>query len=332
MLDSDADWTNNEESRYYVCHSQNEPLQARYRDSFVNCLEVAATDVTGWDRSMPSMGLYYFFYCYLPRVCIGMPEQVVEYMFRNTTFSLLCSLDELHIKAHGNPSGFPNTIRLNCVVHRAVNLLLASLALEKAGQSMDFDEVESEFFSLYCGDDVINFAMTDRVRAIMPKQGSPGSLIELWSTLTPWVVKLEGHMVLEGLDPLTVDLTDFPPFVSHKPIRLYGEWYFALCKPEKVITKVLLEGSGCNESEKRKNVAEVVLGVTVSLLHSVLKHLDRDFSESWPEDPVVNFLISRWEPDHAELLEAGSKQKNLKRFLVSLLPYGEAKRENVAHF
>ena len=83
-----------------------------YKDT----LAPLAMDKSAFDRRMPPCMMEAFFNAYLPHVCVGVPPLLSQFFAQSTINTyLLLTNGEMFRKFMGNPSGFPGTLRLNCI-------------------------------------------------------------------------------------------------------------------------------------------------------------------------------------------------------------------------
>jgi hypothetical protein len=273
--DSDDRWCRNQSSPYYVHYNPNEPIQPRLYEAMEGAYGAVATDVTGWDRYMPEGLIQRYFYRYLARMSWGVPEEVLHFMYLTTVHSILLLPDGSLVQKHrGNPSGYPNTIRLNCVVHRAVNLACMAYArnpiMAASCPATALQGLEEGVRSFYCGDDGINFPRDQPAWELCHKA------LEVWKNHTTWTVKLEGQIVYDQ----ERRYWETPSFVSRIPRPVCGVYYHVLHKPAKVLCK-LYRGPKNQELTALEERRE---GVLVALGHGVLATSGGVPHKSWEED------------------------------------------------
>jgi len=243
FMQSDAQWSANTESPYYITYNPIEKMQDRLLHAMQNAVGAVATDVSGWDRNMCARVIELYFDVYLAQLCVGIPSEVTRYMKAATIYSVLSLPDgQLLMKFRANPSGHPNTIRLNSVIQRVVNECCMAMAAVEHALIPGVDDpifalahLDGHVRSFYCGDDGINFAQTEEGFQLCELA------LEQWETKTPWTVKLEGK-VRYHLDGSNFHCT--PNFVSRVPRRLTENgttWYHVLCKPDKILAKLYHE-------------------------------------------------------------------------------------------
>jgi hypothetical protein len=249
MYESDASWTEDISSDYFLKWNPNRPIQKRLWDAMKSASYVASTDVTGWDRRLPARLIEDFFGIYVASMCFGISENVLLWMQNATIHSKMVLANGRVLQKHrGNPSGFPNTIRLNCLTHKVVNTVCQRMT-----------GIPGSVRSFYVGDDGLNFAF-DAEGEDMLKQA-----LSQWAALYPWVVKLEGEW-----KPQDGDFSNLPPFVSRKPMQLFpGIWFYGLSNPYKVMTKLISRDNGeyCEE-----DYLENLQSISMSLAHHVVTH------------------------------------------------------------
>jgi hypothetical protein len=275
MWHSDQDWVHDPTSDNYTGIPVNCPLPHKLESRLDKAYGATSTDITGFDRNMHEVLMRMFFYVYVPIMAPGAAIPLLAYLASAAIDSRLVMPDGVvYIKEHGNPSGFPNTIRLNCVTHKATNLLCKMYALrqvvsESAPSALahflqkttkqQIQAVEKITRSLYCGDDGLNTALNEHGMRVLRLSPS------YWKK-TPWVVKEEGDHVFDR----TGDIPDYyncPSFISRTPVRLFGSWYHRLDKPEKVVSKLVYGPVIDNTFQERLD------GIEQGLVFGMVEHV-----------------------------------------------------------
>jgi hypothetical protein len=269
--ESDARWNEEPGTPYFTCFNPNKPASADYVEKAESCFTSISTDVTGFDRSMMDVFLDLFFFGYIGVLIKGMPFFLLEFLASATIISSLVLVDgSIWVKLWGNPSGFMNTLRLNCVVNRLVNTICAMRVSKKMKTPLrSLCEVMEHIWSYYCGDDGLNFSLTVLGKAILEL------LIEEWDQGFPWSVKFEGRYDAPELgfgDTSDRDISQIPPFISRQFVQIRGYWYLELCHPEKILVKILDQPGDANWAESSE-FAEVLLGVMAALVHTIHLHV-----------------------------------------------------------
>jgi len=292
MWESDRAWVHDPDSDNYTGIPVNCPLPPKLMERLDSAYGATSTDITGYDRNMHRDIMQMFFFVYVPLMAPGADPRILAYLAGAAIDSRLVMPDGVvYYKDHGNPSGFPNTIRLNCVTHKVTSLLCKVAALEEitleqapsafsafTAQPMQqrIRTVEKITRSLYCGDDCLNTAKDERGMDVLRR--SP----KYWAK-TPWHVKEEGDHVFDR----TGDLPDYhncPSFISRTPMRLFDEWYHALDKPQKVVSKILYGPLDDPTYEDR------LLGVEQSLVFGLVEHVLSRHAGEGGTNPIYDWM------------------------------------------
>jgi hypothetical protein len=207
-----------------------------------------------------------------------MPILVAHYLAQAAIHSrMVFRSGRVYIKHCGNPSGFPNTIRLNCVLQKVVNLICMHRSAEKNHLNIHMRHLHHHIASFYCGDDGMNLALTPEGDTIL--HGEINSLDE-WRN-TPWDVKLEGKVY--KTDSST--LADLPSFISRSPVYMGGTWYYELNNPAKLVTKLVAYPGDIDTVEGHEKHIATLEGLEISMIHTlVLHYFGRRF------DPYADFV------------------------------------------
>jgi hypothetical protein len=259
MGDSDRLWTYDECSDFHIVAPPRQPMRQEMLETMMASFGATATDLVGWDRRLPSLLISLFFTEYCPRMCLGIPRQLLHYFAAVTIHSqLVMPNGKVYRKERGNPSGFPNTIRLNCVLQKVCNRLALVKTVQEDHPEFSFNQalkiVAKNTRSFYCGDDGINFAYTERGMDLLDRA------LANWEKM-PWDVTIEGRHVFEG-----DDFENTPSFVSRTPCKIGGVWFHALCKPDKVVSKIFYCPNGPDtEFEAR------LAGIEDALVHRIVQ-------------------------------------------------------------
>lgn len=195
-------------ARFMTGVNPNAPVDEMRKRIYLGSCFSASTDVTGWDRRMPRALIWYFFYVYIKLLCPGIPEGLLKFLFYNTACSTLWTPDGEELqKSDGNPSGFPNTLLLNCIVHAAlIHMALHQNLSGYGGDRHDVNILGKVFYEV-CGDDCRLWfkdvetgpEWTEERCEIFFRQ-----YIAWWNKFLPWDLKEEGkqwfgHIQWNGL-------------------------------------------------------------------------------------------------------------------------------------
>jgi hypothetical protein len=269
--DADAMWTSSDSYRVGADNAADlstisSSLEAVYRKA----VGVSATDVTGWDRRLPASLMETYFMRYLKAFSVGVPDHILKHFCNVTVNSILYLPNgKLYQKDSGNPSGYMNTLRLNTVILRVVDL---SFAMMTTGLSPA--ELEQHRFFEGCGDDARVHYFDE-----IGKQSCTEEYLKLWAQHTPWVVKVEGSCDYEAGDKK--EFVSAPPFISRQVIEFNGKLFTPLCNPDRLVSKLLYKSSVC--------LSERVIGTCVAMDFLIVAHI-RGFVFC----PAVDFLFENF--------------------------------------
>lgn len=217
-------------------------LMEKYRRS-IACVSF---DQTGWDRYLPAFIMRLFFRNYMSAMVPDVPASLQHFFYDTAVNSFLVFADgDMAEKARGNPSGFPNTLRLNCVCHLIIYnyifvqlLTESSVVLPTTSQVLAFHR--DHVFVEICGDDSRIFVLSAFGKATLGAHEEWGRLHQAWQ-VWPWRGKLEGSYIWEKhFEDLTVsELLRIPPFISRKIVKMDGFYWQVLASPNRSAKRLL---------------------------------------------------------------------------------------------
>jgi hypothetical protein len=242
---NDKDWA----SRNYhfrVGADQDQTIPKHLMEQYSRAIGCVAFDQTGWDRYMLAMLMRFFFRDYMPVMQPGVPPLLMEVLEDATINSMLIFADgTMCQKKRGNPSGFPNTLRLNCVTHLFVyNYIVASLLQTSdviVPTVIDVLNFQREHIFLeICGDDSAVWLKTQEAKIALGADQDWDRLTRAWA-LWPWDGKLEGsHMWGKPFCTLgNEDLLKIPPFISRKFIKMDDFIWRIIATPVRTAKRLL---------------------------------------------------------------------------------------------
>ena len=264
--DKDSEWccrmAAGEAAWVYAGHDFDMPVSEKRIRVYANAKAALALDMTAFDRRMTGEMISAHFE-HLDTLYPGVPEMMYQFFYHvvvNT--KLVLSDGSMWQKARGNPSGYPNTLRLNC----SVNMMSWLLCIESLMGWQDLNPqrflvmLYKHFHIEICGDDSRVWALTD-VAADALKLAD-----EWWNDNLPWETKVEGYTVFDrnkGFDCLL----DAPPMVSRR---------FAIFKfgGDSYLFEPLMDVSRClsrwlhdvERPPERQEEVELGVSTTVALL------------------------------------------------------------------
>jgi len=242
------------------------------RELFQDKEESVGFDFTNYDRTLHASLIHGYFHKYLPGCVLGLPLALQDAFHSNICHSwLLSGTGQTFQKHRGNPSGMPNTIRLNSVCQLAGQ----TYCLEKLGVA---DQVKM----VVCGDDSlfgVSSPVADLLVAQLPKQLAD----EFGMTLG-----------LEARVPLNGDLTMHAPFVSRTTVLIGGIPYGVLTKPHKLMATVLFneDPGDIHDLLVADNIyASRVQGVFDALAHHVFAMEEGLYTEPYTKEIMRLFNL-----------------------------------------
>jgi hypothetical protein len=240
--ESDAAWI----TRDWMMRSgfdYDKPVPNHLVREYKRALAVLSLDESGFDRRMPKEFMDFFFKLYMPYVCPGVPVALMEALRDCTTNGFLVLTDgRVFRKERGNPSGFPNTLRLNCVVQLFAWAYALTYKLGDAQEIVSF--LRQDVFLEICGDDSRVHCKTERGCAILGAHDGFGSWLQVWREHLPWEVKIEG-MVIHKHDsngfstPFAERALMCPPFIGRNMVVVDGYLWTPLYNANRVLRRVL---------------------------------------------------------------------------------------------
>jgi len=265
MGQSDARWQ--EIDCYRTGYNLDGEVPKKVSNVMRNARCVAATDMKGFDRDMAEELMYPFFKYYVGTLCCGMPEYLTDAFYQSTCHSTLVFSDGTSVvKDHGNPSGFPNTLRLNSVVLRVCDLAVASTIT-----GLHPRQYEDSRYGEYCGDDSRVWLLKEDNTPESQRYADLLDLtvgdhaIEVWAQLFGWEVKNEGLYKARGEVLTNQELLQLPLFISRGCMNYKGQYVTPLVRPDRVVSKLLFQ---------RPNPGVKIMGVAACLAPLVRLHFD----------------------------------------------------------
>lgn len=238
-------------------------------------------DETAFDRFMPREFVHAFFVYMQAMNSYSVPSGVLDWFETCTVDSLLLlTTGDMYAKHRGNPSGFPDTLRLNSVVQ----LLSWCYLLQFHPKCADFNSADiANFFTEHvfleiCGDDSRANCLTLFAEEVMDAQHGFVGWLDMFGKLLPWEVKIEGQVVFteeQLASPLCTRVHLFPPLVARTLTYIDGLFWQPLWNLDRCMRMFLSRGPnpalpvGRSVEEDR----EVALGTMMSLRNHFYWHI-----------------------------------------------------------
>lgn len=234
-------------------YDMDKPVPEHLVDIYACTLASIGLDESGFDRRMPREFMEMYFKYYLPFCVPGVPQSLVDFMCSCTVDSILLLTDgTMYEKDRGNPSGYPNTLRLNCTVQLMANcyaLYWRLAELGRANQAIDIiDVLQKDIFLEICGDDSRANAQTDFGCLVLGAAEGFAPWLGVWTARLPWKVKIEGKVVFEHKDgvfslPFAERMALFPPIVSRNLVVIDDIVWSPLWNADRCLRKLCSQGT-----------------------------------------------------------------------------------------
>jgi hypothetical protein len=265
-----------------------EPLRQEFLEAIVQSVAADATDVTGWDRSVPALFLEMYFMYYMKMLDPMLPEAVNRFMFEECSETLMVLPDGQRVwKDGGMPSGWPNTIRVNSVINRVVSYILALERAKDEGRHVSCDEIDGGVFARFCGD--------DQFRLLGPgfEWAADDRYYELAAEIFPaWKIKREGHVRRVDCEGLRDYILRIPTFVSRTLVPMHGlVWRVPFDLP-RTFANFLHQ----DRDEDKELFESKKMGTEVCALHLLVWHRD-----GLLESEYLDRYIEQFPPSYMEL-------------------------------
>lgn len=225
------------------------PLVYIYKETLASI----GLDESGFDRCMPREFMEAYFLVYLPYMTPGVPHDVLKMMADATINSHMLMTDGfMYEKERGNPSGYPNTLRLNCIVQLIAWCYAMSIRLEQLGKPSGVDDVvavfERDIFLEICGDDSRANAQTQFGCQLLDAHSGFVSWLNIWEKELPWAVKIEGSVTFscDGngfLLPFEQRMAAMPPIVSRNLVVIDDVLWSPLWNTDRCVRKLVSRGT-----------------------------------------------------------------------------------------
>jgi len=248
----DGVW-NKMDTHFRVGFDFNRPVPPHHDAHYLRARAVLAFDETAFDRRVPRQMLESFFRRYLPVMCLGVPNPFLRFLADATIDSFLKMTDgTIYQKHRGNPSGFMNTLRLNCYLQCLVWCCIIFLRLDEMGVDATVDEVfemfgkadEAEadvrhFFIEMCGDDSRVFVNSKFGELLFDTANGGDAVLRLWKECFPWEVKVEGLVVYNGTEDLHRRVATIPPFIGRQVVVMDGYLWTPISCPSRTVKRLV---------------------------------------------------------------------------------------------
>jgi len=269
------------------------PVPASRTLLYRNTLASLGLDESGFDRRMLPEFLHFFFMRYLPWIAPGVPAGLCQHLLLCTQDSFLVMTDgDVYQKKRGNPSGFPNTIRLNCVVQLVAWCYAAAIRMEQMGENANAEDIVTLFqdhiFLEICGDDSRANVLTDLGMDFLSASENFQPWLKIWADRLPWQVKIEGSVVFpvhkDGtfVQSFKQRMNQMPPLISRNLVVVDGILWTPLFNLGRALRRLQHQENRSLEEE-----AEIIGSAYATMALQIFWH-DRGVITS----PALQFLKS----------------------------------------
>jgi len=280
--ENDTLWLKRADAWVHAGEDEDLPLPASSIDALAKALGAFATDMTAFDRYQTKPFFKAFFMFYLKRVCPGAPPLLLWWLYQVTACGPLLLTDgTMYSRDHGNPSGFMNTLRLNCIVHLVALAYVVAIRLD-VDEPMEVTRFLDQDCKLsICGDDSGHLALTERALEVFDLRNGMRAYLDTWDRHTPWPeTKLEGMALFKPDDDLATRVAKVPPMVGRKYVLMHGIVFAPLLNVSRTLKRI-------SSAEKRSQQEE--LDLVNSAYASLALHLWWQ-SHGWYYSPAVEYF------------------------------------------
>lgn len=248
---SDKRWSDDAFNNHCIITvKRNEPIPSNICEIYRKAKYCESTDVDQFDRSAPAYLLQSFVYSYLRHQIYGIPLEVLHYVFLNLAGSIMIRPDNsIQVKERGNPSGFPNTIRLNCYLLRMA-VYTTLFELYNVDSLDDLRNMDKEVWPEFCGDD-LRIWVGDKALYNYSK------FEEIFYKNLPWTLTYNG----KG------DFNNAVEFIGCTIGEMNGHFYHMLVHSYKIVSKLTWQ----MHTDVDKQIQQFQ-GIVVSLLPNIIMH------------------------------------------------------------
>jgi len=259
-----------------------------------------AADLTAFDRFMLRDMIDPFFLMYMQHCVPGTPSTILVWLsYMASQGALVMSDGVVYERDRGNPSGFMQTIRLNCVVHLAC-LCYAVMRLK------GWDDPRQVALYLLdhcmiqmCGDDSRFFAMTDDSVGMFDLRNGGEAYLRVWREELPWEVKIEGLALFHG--GIDERCQQCPPMISRGFVHMFGLVFEPLYNISRVLKRL-----SANENRER--------GLEKALVESAKSTLALQIvwqSRGWFFSPALQYFLREYAQSGNEIKTAHTVSSDL---------------------
>jgi hypothetical protein len=234
-------------------HNFDMPVMGARKELIMEAVGAMALDETAFDRHMTPDYITSFFRMHMEYTNPGVPKGLLRYLEKFVLSGPLLMTDgTMYFKNRGNPSGFMNTLRLNCWANLvAWNYIIArrisDLGVDLGGESL-FTWVKDHTYVEICGDDVRIWAMTAEAIEVLDLP-TGDKVLEIWDKELPWATKLEGIALFDMSLSFEERILSAPGMVSRRLVVIDGILWEPLVNFSRCFRKLVHEEQRTVEEE-----------------------------------------------------------------------------------
>jgi len=284
--ENDKAWITRDHSWVHAGEDEDLPVKYQVLEEIRQSKGAIAADLTAFDRYMTSDMIVPFFVAYLSHLVPGIPRGLLVWLAAVTVAGPLRMSDgTTYRRKRGNPSGFMNTLRLNCFVHLCCTMYALAKRLGIEDPIELADVVKAEFALSMCGDDSRHLALSERAHKAFDLAHNGEAYLAVWREELPWEVKVEGCVCFNADSTLLDKLVLMPPMVSRKFLVVRGVVWHPLYDISRTLKRL-----SCNEP--RDELMEEALANSAA--NTLALHVSWQLSGCF-FSPALHYLLREWE-------------------------------------
>lgn len=257
-------------------HDYDRPVKGLRRQLIAESVGAGALDATAFDRYMEKDYISSFFLVHLPLINPGLPlpfrQKMADFVCRGP---LVVSDGTVYFKERGNPSGFMNTLRLNCWANLVAWCYALGRRLQALGKECTVaticDVLENHLYVEICGDDSRFWALTEFGSELLDLPNNMSEMLKIWNDELPWAVKLEGCATWEKGSTLEKICAAAPSMVSRCLFICQNQMWESLSNVSRALKRLAHDdGRKAEEEEEVVRSAYTTLALPVWLARQKL--------------------------------------------------------------
>jgi hypothetical protein len=241
---SDDTWIHSYDSWVHAGEDFDHPVTGAKAARMRRARSSGALDAAAFDRYMMPEYITTFFDIHMSVLAGGAPKALLDSFKKMVLYGPLVMSDGVtYWKTRGNPSGFMNTLRLNCWANLVAWCYIVARRLKQLGESWTsqdvFHTVNEDLFFEICGDDSRVWALTELGDRILDVQNEMQACMTIWNEELPWSVKLEGCAVLDLEESFETRILKAPSMVSRRLFVVNGVLWEPLVDASRAVRRLV---------------------------------------------------------------------------------------------